>query len=88
MFIERTRAGGIAAVGPALLGDLSGSKAWVAMERNLLPPGGDLKWREIEGKRYYIPSEVCDTIGKEWFCVEGDKARPDDELLGMLTETW
>ncbi|HEX5168085.1 MAG TPA: alpha-L-fucosidase, partial [Cyclobacteriaceae bacterium] len=36
-----------------------------------------------EGKQYYIPGEVCDPIGKQWFYVEDDKPRSDAELLGM-----
>jgi len=67
------------------------SYAWpsdlIALERNLPPPAGHVKWREIEGKRYYLPGEVCDTIGKEWFYVEGDHPRPDGELLTILAES-
>lgn len=44
-------------------------------------------WREIEGKNYYLPGEVCDPIGKEWFYVEGDRPRSDAELLGMYLVT-
>jgi alpha-L-fucosidase len=29
---------------------------------------------------------MCDPIGKEWFCVEGDLPKPDDQLLAMLVE--
>ena len=32
---------------------------------------------------YYLPGEVCDPIGYEWFWVEGDRLRSDRELLGM-----
>lgn len=32
---------------------------------------------------WYIPGEVCDTIGREWFYKEGDVPRSDAELLGM-----
>lgn len=32
---------------------------------------------------YYIPGEVCDPIGYEWFYVEKDEPRSDRELLGM-----
>jgi len=32
---------------------------------------------------YYIPAEVCDPIGYEWFYVEDDVPRSDGELLGM-----
>jgi alpha-L-fucosidase len=63
-------------------------KAWpadiIAIER-FLPNShtGHLKWREIEGKRYYMPGEVCDPIGREWFFTEEDQPRSDEELLGM-----
>lgn len=32
---------------------------------------------------WYVPGEVCDTIGREWFFKEGDVPRSDAELLGM-----
>jgi alpha-L-fucosidase len=63
-------------------------KAWpadlVAIER-FLPNShtGHVKWREIEGKKYYMPGEVCDPIGREWFFTEADVPRSDAELLGM-----
>ncbi len=53
----------------------------IAIERRLPPPCGYQKWRTIEGKQYYLPGEVCDPIGKQWFYVPGDDARGDDELL-------
>jgi len=40
-------------------------------------------WHKIEGKDYYLPGEVCDPIGYEWFHVENDPPRSDPELLGM-----
>ena len=58
----------------------------IAIERNLPPASGHVRWREIEGKRYYIPAEMCDPIGKEWFYLEGDLPRPDDQLLTLLVE--
>jgi alpha-L-fucosidase len=63
-------------------------KAWpadiIAIER-FLPNShtGHVKWREIEGKKYYMPGEVCDPIGREWFFTEDDVPRSDEELLGM-----
>ncbi len=59
----------------------------IAIERNLPPPAGHGKWREIEGKRYYLPGEVCDPLGKEWFYVEGDRPRPGDVLRTLLVES-
>lgn len=40
-------------------------------------------WFWIDGKKYYIPGEVCDPIGYEWFFREDDHLRSDEELLGM-----
>ena len=34
-------------------------------------------------KNYYIPAEVCDPIGYEWFYQDDDPPRSDAELLGM-----
>jgi alpha-L-fucosidase len=69
--------------------DYSVDYAWpsdlIAIERRLPPEGGHQKWREIEGKRYYLPGEICDPIGKEWFYVPGDAPRPVPDLVKMLT---
>ena len=55
-----------------------------AIER-ITPNGfGWNPWQEVEGKKYYIPSETCETIGMEWFFVEGDSARSDEELAGLF----
>ena len=40
-------------------------------------------WRKIEGKSYYLPGEVGDPIGRNWFFTPDDRPRPDEELLGM-----
>ncbi len=52
----------------------------ISIERRLPPGTGHLKWREIEGKSYYMPGEVCDPIGKEWFWVPNDPPRSDEAL--------
>jgi alpha-L-fucosidase len=68
--------------------DYNVAYAWpsdlIAVERRMPPKAGHRKWREIEGKRYYIPGELCDPIGKNWFWVEGDDARPVDELATQV----
>jgi len=46
-----------------------------------------VKWRTIEGKKYYLPAEVCEPIGKEWFFKDNDVLRNDEELLGMYLVT-
>lgn len=56
----------------------------IAMERSLPSSATSyVRWREIWGKRYYMPGEVCDPIGRDWFYVDSDTPRKDDELLGM-----
>jgi alpha-L-fucosidase len=63
-------------------------KAWpsdlIAIER-FVPNShtAHVKWREIEGKQYYLPGEVCDPIGRDWFFTPDDRPRSDAELLGM-----
>ncbi len=52
----------------------------LAIERNAPPPVGHKKWRTIEGKEYYMPGEVCDPLGKEWFWKDHDKPRPIEQL--------
>lgn len=44
---------------------------------------GHVQWREVEGKMCYMPGEVCDPVGKDWFFTEHDRPRSDGELLGM-----
>jgi alpha-L-fucosidase len=56
----------------------------VAIERAVPPASGHRKWREIEGRPYYLPGEVCDPLGKHWFWVEGDAPRPDAQLAELL----
>jgi alpha-L-fucosidase len=53
----------------------------ISLERALPPGGGYAKWRNIEGNNCYMPGEVCDPIGKNWFWVSGDKPRSDESLL-------
>lgn len=52
----------------------------IAIERSLPADAGYNKVRTIEGKKYYMPGEVCDPIGKDWFFVPGDLPR-DDKIL-------
>jgi len=56
----------------------------IAIERRLPPESGHREWRTIEGKEYYMPGEVCDPIGKEWFYVPGDVPRADAVLADQL----
>ena len=56
----------------------------IAIERAVPPESGHRRWREIGGRECYLPGEVCDPIGKDWFWVEGDQPRPDEKLLEML----
>lgn len=59
----------------------------IAIERRLPPESGHQRWRTIQGKQYYMPGEVCDPIGKDWFYVEGDTPREDRQLQEMYENT-
>lgn len=39
-------------------------------------------WREIEGKTYYVPAEVCDVMGREWFFSDQDEPKAVNDILG------
>ena len=56
----------------------------IAIERSLPVEAGYSKVRQIEGKPYYMPGEVCDPIGKDWFYVEGDVPRDDKPLADQF----
>lgn len=43
-------------------------------ERNA-PPAGHNPLMTVEGKTYYLPLEVCDTLEENWFWVRGDSPR-------------
>lgn len=58
----------------------------VAIERDLPVDSGYQKKRIIEDKSYYMPGEVCDPIGKEWFWVEGDLPRPVEALASQYAD--
>ncbi len=42
-----------------------------------------MQWRTLDRADYYIPGEVCDPIGQNWFYTARDRPRSDAELLGM-----
>ena len=56
----------------------------IAIERSLPTAAGFNKVRQIEGKSYYMPGEVCDPIGKDWFFVPGDRPRDDKPLAAQF----
>jgi alpha-L-fucosidase len=60
----------------------------MAIERYLPDSCGYDPWFDIpvsktKTRKYYIPGEVCDPIGYEWFHEDNDQLRNDAELLGM-----
>jgi alpha-L-fucosidase len=56
----------------------------IACERTLPNSGrGHQPWRTIHGQKYYLPIEVCDPMGSDWFATDNDRPRSDRELLGM-----
>ena len=51
------------------------------------PPARHQPWRQIEHKQYYLPMEVCDTVGRNWFWQANDAPRPTDELLRIYSQS-
>lgn len=41
----------------------------------------------VDGKTYYVPMEVCDTIGKDWFWVPGDQPKDTRTLYTLYSES-
>lgn len=74
-------------IGDGSVEDYNVDYAWpsdlIAIERRLPPETGHAPWREIEGAWYYMPGELCDPIGEEWFFVDGDAPRSDETLLNL-----
>lgn len=53
-------------------------------ERTLPPPAGHNPWIEFEGTRYYIPNEVCDSLGQvRWFWGPEDDVRPARQMYEL-----
>jgi alpha-L-fucosidase len=56
-------------------------------ERTLPPVGGHNPVRQINGKEYYIPMEVCQTINQNWFWIPGDVTKSVRTLYYWYSET-
>jgi len=55
----------------------------ISIERSLPADAKYERWRTIDGKTYYVPGEICDPIGKNWFYVDGEMPRPDEALAEL-----
>ena len=59
--------------------DKQAEKFWpsdlIAIERRLPPESGHQQWRTIEGKDYYLPAEVSDSIKPSWYWVKDETPR-------------
>ncbi|MCX6223165.1 MAG: alpha-L-fucosidase [Bacteroidia bacterium] len=56
-------------------------------ERTLPPVAGHNPVREVNGKKYYIPMEVCQTINQNWFWMPGDVTKSVRTLYYWYNET-
>jgi alpha-L-fucosidase len=63
--------------------DLMAIERWLPSSNHGYNPWFTITETLREPKEYYIPGEVCDPIGYEWFFKEEDTLRQDQELLGM-----
>ncbi len=63
--------------------DLMAIERWLPSSNRGYDPWFTISETLGEPKEYYIPGEVCDPIGYEWFYQKDDTLRSDGELLGM-----
>jgi alpha-L-fucosidase len=56
-------------------------------ERTLPPVSGHNPDFTVNGKKYYIPMEVCQTINQNWFWIQGDVTKSVRTLYYWYTET-
>ena len=56
-------------------------------ERTLPPATGHNPVMEINGKKYYIPMEVCQTINQNWFWLPGDVTKSVRTLYYWYSES-
>ena len=56
-------------------------------ERTLPPPAGHNPVRKVNGKQYYIPMEVCQTINQNWFWISGDVTKSVRTLYYWYDQT-
>jgi alpha-L-fucosidase len=63
--------------------DLMAIERWLPTSNRGYRPWHQIAIGNGPAKPHYIPGEVCDPIGYEWFAVKGDRPRTDLELLGM-----
>ncbi|UCD29764.1 MAG: alpha-L-fucosidase [Planctomycetota bacterium] len=52
-------------------------------ERTLPPKAGHNPVKTVKGQKYYLPMEVCDTIGSTWHWIPGDYCRSTHSLYGL-----
>lgn len=51
------------------------------------PSAGHNPNKQVNNKPHYIPMEVCDTIGEEWFWTAKDSLRPVSKLYELYTNS-
>ena len=56
-------------------------------EVTLPPESGHQPIKLVQGKQYYIPMEVCDTLTGKWFWHPGDRPRPPRHLYYLYSES-
>ncbi len=63
--------------------DLMAIERWLPTSNKGYDPWFTISEEAGQPEDYYIPGEVCDPVGYEWFYQEDDPLRSDEELLGM-----
>ena len=56
-------------------------------ERTLPPATGHNPVKEVEYVTYYLPMEVCDTVGNNWFYIPNDPPKSTKQLYLLYSKT-
>ncbi|MEA3226194.1 MAG: alpha-L-fucosidase, partial [Planctomycetota bacterium] len=56
-------------------------------EKTLPPPAGHEPVKDIDGREYYIPMEICDTVTSNWFWHPTDKPQSIRHLSYLYSES-
>jgi alpha-L-fucosidase len=56
-------------------------------ERTLPPAAGHNSVKQVENETYYLPMEVCDTIGNNWFYIPNDPPKSTKHLYQLYSKT-
>lgn len=56
----------------------------IGVELRMPPAPAHRAWRMVEGREYYMPCELCQSLCGSWFFMPNDPPRPEAELAELI----